>query len=72
MDAKAIYELNAMEMGYDYPIDKTEEKLKQLLKSDKDKIFVALMDNIVVGYVHANAYDSAFKEYNGNCRFKYL
>ena len=55
MDAKAIYELNAMEMGYDYPIDKTEEKLKQLLKSDKDKIFVALMDNIVVGYVHANA-----------------
>ena len=25
MDAKAIYELNAMEMGYDYPIDKTEE-----------------------------------------------
>ena len=56
MDAKAIYELNAMEMGYDYPIDKTEEKLKQLLKSDKDKIFVALMDNIVVGYVHANAY----------------
>lgn len=60
MDAKAIYELNAMEMGYEYPIDKTEEKLKQLLKSDKDKIFVALMDNIVVGYVHANAYDVTY------------
>lgn len=57
MDAKAIYELNIREMGYDYPMDKTEEKLKQLLKSDRDKIFVALIGHTVVGYVHANDYD---------------
>lgn len=25
MDAKAIYALNVKEMGYDYPIEKTEE-----------------------------------------------
>ena len=40
-DAKAIYELNIREMGYDYPKNKTEENLKKLLKSDRDKIFVA-------------------------------
>ena len=31
-DASAIYELNKQEMWYDYPIEKTTEKLKQLLK----------------------------------------
>ena len=66
MDAKAIYELNIREMGYDYPKEKTEEKLKQLLKSDKDKIFVALIDNIVVGYVHANDYDVIYAPHMKN------
>ena len=66
IDAKAIYELNVREMGYDYPKDKTEEKLKQLLKSDKDKIFVALINNIVVGYVHANDYDVIYAPHMKN------
>ncbi len=47
-DAKAIYELNLKEMGYDYPYDKTVEKLLQLLKSGKDKVLVALVDNAAV------------------------
>ncbi len=42
MDAKAIYALNVKEMGYDYPIEKTEEKARGLLESGKDKIFVAV------------------------------
>ncbi|MBD5383669.1 MAG: GNAT family N-acetyltransferase [Ruminococcaceae bacterium] len=65
-DTNAIYELNVREMGYDYPKDKTEEKLKQLLKSDKDKIFVALIGNIVVGYVHANDYDVIYAPHMKN------
>ena len=52
-DVKAVYELNAEEMGYDYPLDKTGEKLRRLLKSDKDKIFVAVIDNVIVGEVTA-------------------
>ena len=56
-DVKAICELNAREMGYAYPEDKTDDKLRKILKSDKDKIFVALVDNTVIGYVHANDYD---------------
>lgn len=66
IDTKAIHELNVKEMGYDYPKDKTEEKLKSLLKSDKDKIFVALIDNIVVGYVHANDYDLIYAPHMKN------
>ena len=56
-DAPAIYELNKQEMWYDYPIKKTTEKLKQLLKSEADRIFVAVVDGNVVGYVHARDYD---------------
>lgn len=47
-DAEAIQELNAREMGYHYPKDKTEKKLRQLLRSDRDRIFVALADHRVV------------------------
>lgn len=65
-DLVAIYELNARELGYDYPKDKTEEKLKQLLESDKDKIFVALIDNNVVGYIHANDYDVIYAPHMKN------
>ncbi len=66
IDAKAIYELNVREMGYDFPKDKTEEKLQQILKSDKDKIFVAVIDNVVVGYVHANDYDLIYAPHMKN------
>lgn len=65
-DAKAIYELNLRELGYDYPYDKTVEKLLQLLKSDKDKILVALIGNAVVGYVHANDYDVIYAPHMKN------
>lgn len=65
-DMEAIYELNARELGYDYPKDKTEEKLKQLLESDKDKIFIALIDNNVVGYIHANDYDVIYAPHMKN------
>lgn len=65
-DAEAVCELNAKEMGYDYPLDKTAEKLKQLLKSNRDKIFVAVVDNIVVGYVHADDYDVIYAPHMKN------
>lgn len=56
-DAKYIQELNCNEMGYDYSIEDTKLKLMKLLDSDKDKIFVAVTDDIVIGYIHANDYD---------------
>lgn len=56
-DAREIARLNQTSMGYDYPIEKTAQKLALLLSSGKDKIFVAVADNTVIGYIHANDYD---------------
>ena len=57
VDADAIQKMNSKEMGYTYIKEQTERKLEMLLASDKDKIFVALVGNIVVGYIHANDYE---------------
>lgn len=65
-DANAIYELDLREMGYDYPKDQTEEKLKQLLQSDRDRILVAVTGQTVVGYVHANDYDVIYAPHMKN------
>lgn len=57
MDVDQIYELNCTEMGYDYPKEETRQRMKELLSSDHDKIYVAVIDGKVVGYVHANDYN---------------
>lgn len=56
-DAKYIQELNFNEMGYDYSLEGTQAQLANILASEKDKIFVAVINNMVVGYVHANDYE---------------
>ena len=55
-DAELIYELNQSEMGYDYSLEETQQNIKELLQSAHDKIYVAVVDSLVVGYVHANDY----------------
>ena len=57
MDADQIYELNCSEMGYDYPKEETRQRIKDILASEHDKIYVAELDGSVVGYVHANDYN---------------
>lgn len=56
-DAKAIHDLNLRELGYDYSDDATKEKIVKVLDSSKDRIYVALIDGNVIGYVHANDYE---------------
>lgn len=65
-DVNAIWNLNNIEMGYEYSIENTKDKLERLLKSDKDKIFVATVQNTVVGYVHANDYDVIYAPHMKN------
>lgn len=65
-DAQALARLNREEMGYDYPLDKTKEKLSLLLESGKDKILVAELDGAVVGYVHLNDYDVLYADHMKN------
>lgn len=56
-DAKAIAELNALQMGYEASEEDTYKRLAKLLASKGHKIFAAVAEGNVVGYVHANDYD---------------
>ena len=55
-DAEAIAQLNTQGMGYDYPIADTAVNLTRILGSPCDKVFVAVADEDIVGYIHVNDY----------------
>lgn len=59
-DAKAIQELNARVLGYSYPLYDTIQRLDKLLSNDDDRIFVAVEEDKVIGYVHATHYESLY------------
>lgn len=65
-DSKSIAKLNANEFGYQYPLDKTAEKIKHILSKDTDRIFVICDDKNVVGYVHACSYEGTYFEFQKN------
>lgn len=70
-DCESIYLLNKNDLGYDFPIEKTAERLEMILGSEKDKIFVAEYGGKVIGYIHACDYDVIYgpsmKKYTGTC-----
>ncbi|WP_144034125.1 hypothetical protein SPSIL_011460 [Sporomusa silvacetica DSM 10669] len=49
--------LNKNEMGYEYLAEDTKKRLGQLLNDSNHKIFVAIINDKVVGYIHANNHD---------------
>lgn len=61
-DCEAIFKLNKNEMGYDYDLENTRERLTYILQRPNHKIFVAEINNQVVGYVHGNDYDLIYKD----------
>ncbi|MGL4737638.1 MAG: GNAT family N-acetyltransferase [Cellulosilyticaceae bacterium] len=65
-DVEAIWKLNTMEMGYEFSIEASENKLRILANSSKEKIYVAVVDDKVVGYVHANDYDVIYAPHMKN------
>lgn len=65
-DYQNIYDLNKNEMGYDYPLLLTRDKLQNRLKSGHDKIFVAVVHDQVIGYVHACDYDVIYMDHLKN------
>lgn len=65
-DAAYLQKLNREEMGYDYSVEATVQKLQKLLQSEKDCILVAVSDKKVVGYVHACDYDLLFSPHMKN------
>ena len=65
-DATSIWKLNCDEMGYQYPLSDTVLNIGKLLSSETDKIYVAVSNNTIVGYVHANDYDLTYAPHMKN------
>lgn len=59
-DAPALQLLNNACLGYDYPLDGTRERLGELLADPGCRVFVAVCDGSVVGYVQANTYKATY------------
>ncbi|MDF7665191.1 GNAT family N-acetyltransferase [Bifidobacterium sp. ESL0745] len=59
-DAAALQKLNKNCLGYDYPLDRTSERLAELLANPDCRIFVAEKNGNAVGYVQANTYKATY------------
>ncbi|WP_435788398.1 GNAT family N-acetyltransferase [Clostridium sp.] len=65
-DYTDIVLLNKNEMGYEYPAEDTKKQLKQLLNDSNHKIYVAVVGDKVVGYIHASNYELLYAPYLKN------
>lgn len=63
-DADRICFINRDALGYNFPIDRTRERLAYILKRDTERIFVVyrLEDDYVGGYLHAADYENTYAE----------
>jgi ribosomal protein S18 acetylase RimI-like enzyme len=59
-DGAAIYAINKEAMGYDFPAEKTNLRLKFILELPEHDIFIAVVDQIVVGYIHIQDYECVY------------
>lgn len=61
-DYKDICRLNKEGFGYDYPAERTRDKLQVILDSPADKIFVAEHDGKIAGYIHLSSYECTYSD----------
>lgn len=61
-DYRALARLNQEEMKYDYSAEDTKRRLAQILKDNNHKLYVALSEDEVIGYIHANNHDVIYAD----------
>ncbi|MFT3984346.1 MAG: GNAT family N-acetyltransferase [Lachnospiraceae bacterium] len=61
-DFERLHYLNTTAFGYEYDLEKTKRKLSLILGRKTDKIYVACMDDMVVGYVHGSDYECTYSD----------
>ena len=60
-DAAAITLLNRECLGYDYPLDKTGDKLATAIQDEGQCVLVAeIGPDVVAGYIHLEDYDTLY------------
>ncbi len=52
--------LNERDLGYEFPVEETKQRLSYILSLPSDKIFVAELESKVVGYIHLSGYDLTY------------
>ncbi len=66
-DAEDIYYINKTSLGYDYDLEKQRCKIEAVLNDETQVIFVAEIQNKVVGYIHLVNYDVIYADNFKNC-----
>lgn len=66
-DAEDIYYINKTSLGYDYDSEKQRNKIKNIINDSTQIIFVAAVENKVVGYIHLTNYDVIYADNYKNC-----
>ncbi len=61
-DSEVITYINKVSLGYDYPAEKTKQRLLAILKMPENRLFVAESDGKVVGYIHGANYDTCYMD----------
>lgn len=62
-DAEAINLMNTESLGYDISIEMTKKQMEKLLLNPNHHIFyIAEEEELVVGYVHAELYETLYSE----------
>lgn len=62
-DVKNINRINELALGYLFPLEKTESQLTKFLADDHHLLIGAIDErNGVVGYVHAQIYETTYSE----------
>lgn len=50
------------ELGYEFPLEKVESRIRYITENTKDIILVAEINGEVAGYIHASPYELMFSE----------
>lgn len=64
-DAESLREINATQLGYDVSLSLTTRQMEKLLLDKKNHFFLVFEDEIskeVLGYVHAELYESIYSD----------
>ena len=61
-DYEAIARISRDDLGYDCSPALVREKLRRALQSERERVFVAVCDGEVAGYIHAEDYDVLYFE----------
>jgi GNAT superfamily N-acetyltransferase len=61
-DSARICQINEDSLGYRYDLEKTKQRLEQIIGRPTDKIYVACIDGNIVGYIHGCDYECTYAD----------